>query len=172
MGSPTSPTSPVSLDEIIRYFSEIQTKQAILEGVCHFAGPYFQSVAIFAVQGQEMVFMSGHGPNIRQPRIIGRPIPINRVTIFRRCAVNNMRYQGAMPVGEEEKAVFHQIVHEIPDEFWLYPGQVGETVDCLFYAEHPLQLRELATERLEFIISKAVLAMRMLYIRKQLASKI
>lgn len=166
-----APRPVASLDDVITFFCHAQTKMEVLEGIRAFVSPYFDSIAVFATAPRDMHMLIGHGPHIWVPKVAGSTINLG-ASVFRRCMANNRRYQGPIPVGEEETSVFSQFLIDMPDECWIYPGCVSDGVDCILYAQEPKGLRELCIERLEFVWSKAVLAMRLLYLRKQLASKI
>ncbi len=163
-----SPASDFSQDheryQIIDYFRHSHDKSALLNGFLRFVSPCFGTIVVFSVQPRWMKFLTGRGVELKNRKLLETPIGWMESPLVRRMILQRMPYQGPIPIDIEEKQVFAQFLQNFPAHCWLYPAAIGDAVDCLIYADTPTMAPRVATERLEFVIGKLVLAMRRLLV--------
>jgi hypothetical protein len=151
--------------KMIRYFQNCQDKQSVLDGMLNFVRPYFENCAVFAIQQNKLTWLMGEGSNL-QGQSAMPPIALAGDTVVCRCIMERNPYNGPIPLGSDERKLFLSFLQEIPSGCLLYPTAIGDVTDCLIYAEGPKIDRADATERLEFIIGKGVLALRRMLIER------
>ncbi len=149
---------------IIDHFRSCQDKSRLLAGFLQFSTPCFGTVIVFSVQPKQMRYLVGHGTALQADHILQAPIPWMNGTLVRRIVMQRMPYQGPIPMDVEEKQMFAQFLQLLPSCCWLYPMAIGDVVDCLIYADSPKIAPRMATQRLEFVIGKMVLALRRLLV--------
>lgn len=154
--------------EIMAHFSAIRSKTEVIHGFLSYGRRFFENVAFFIVTRRSVTFLGGEGPNILPAVAIPPEIAIDRVCLVRRSIVNEMKYNGPVPLGTDDSDVFLQFLRGLPDEASLYPGRVSQDVDTLFYAESPRGILDVSAAGLDFVIEKTILALRMLYVKQQL----
>jgi hypothetical protein len=165
---PLSSKFVIPQQEIVQYFSDVGSKKEVIEGFLNFSGSCFANMAIFSIFSRSMQLLKGVGDNIKAPLYLGS-LDIDKNSVVRRVVINKFPYRGNIPVGTEEKAVFSKFFNSFAEEIFLYPGSiVGEETDVLFYADAFQANRESAIATFEYIIEKTVLALKYLWVQKQL----
>ncbi|GEM_PF-5726198 len=154
---------------ITDHFRQCREKECLLHGFRQFAGHYFETVAVFAVEARHMRLLTGDGPNLESLTMPSALVPLDGVSIIRRAIRSRMPYIGPIPAGKEERRLLRNFIRTVPDTCWIYPATIGDDVDCLIYAEAPRAMAHRCTERLEFITGKLILALRRLLIERLLA---
>ncbi len=158
-------------ETIVSSFSRVKTKADVIKNFLNFSKHYFENTAVFAVYPDyRMQLVGSCGPKMRHAVDRFGSVTIERTTIFRRVVANNYSFHGRFPVGDEERKIFSSFAVGFPDEIWVWPAQVGDSVDFLFYAEQPKAQRQVVAEKFEYLIEKAALALRLLLVKKQLAT--
>lgn len=99
---------------------------------------------------------------------MAQSIPLEDVSLIRRCLETLSPYRGSVPVGEDDKRIMLGFLRELPDECWIYPAAIGDFADIIYYAERPIGDTGHATDHLEFVIGKTVLSLRRLLIEQLL----
>lgn len=160
---------PLESGAIVHCLSKVKSKTEVIKSFLNFARHYFHNVAVFAVYPDyRMQLVGSSGSRMRDAGEQLGSITIERTTIFRRVIANNYPYHGRFPVGEEERNIFNKFVMGLPDEIWVWPTEVGGSVDFLFYAEQPTGQRQWVVSKFEYLIEKTVLALKLLLVKKQL----
>lgn len=151
--------------EIIDYFSECRSKQDVVEALADFASRYFHCVTVYAVRRQVIEKVAAYcdvdGP---------ASAPSGRMRLYQRCIANGRPYCGPIPVMDMSDPTLATLLAILPDRCWVHPMAIGEQVDCLLYAEMPKTDGAQCTERLAFLVQKALLALRRLLISRLLVS--
>jgi hypothetical protein len=166
-----TPLKPLEPGTIVNCFSRVKTKSDVIKNFLNFSKHYFENTAVFAVYPDyRMQLVGSCGPKMRQVGERFGSVTIERTTIFRRVVANNYSFHGRFPVGDEERKIFSSFAVGFPDEIWVWPAQVGDSVDFLFYAEQPKAQRQWVSEKFEYLIEKAALSLRLLLVKKQLTT--
>lgn len=156
--------------EIVQYFSEVKTKNEVVDGFLRFGGCCFANLAVFSVFSNSIQFLKGAGDNVRGSECLGS-VPVDKNTVIRRVIVNKFPYRGPIPVGEDEKRVIDKFFNRYAEEVFVYPGSIrGEETDILFYADGFEGERESSIVSFEYIIEKTILALKLLWVQKELTT--
>ncbi len=156
--------------EIVQYFSGVQSKRDIVEGFLDFAGRCFSTVSIFSARSTSIQFLKGRGENIRKIPQMGS-IHLEQDSVMRRVSLNKYPYRGPIPSGKYESDFFGRFFNRYADEIFIYPGSIrSEDTDALFYADGANGERALCLATFEYVVEKTILALRLLWVQKQLTT--
>lgn len=156
--------------EIVGYFSDVRSKNEVLDGFLKFGNSCFSNLAVFSAFSNAIQFLKGAGDNIKKSIHIGS-LNIDRNTILRRAVVSRFPYKGAIPIGSDEKVLFSKYFNRYAEEVFIYPGCIrGVDTDILFYADGFESERESSIATFEYLVEKSILSLKLLWVQKQLVT--
>lgn len=156
--------------EIVRYFSGVRSKNEVIDGFLRFGGASFANLAVFSTFSKAIQFLKGKGRNIKEFPALGA-INVDANTVVRRVIVSKYPYRGVIPLGSEEKIVFGKFFNCYAEEVFIYPGNISAMdTELLFYADTFMESRESSLLTFEYVVEKAVLALKLLWVQKKLAA--